>query len=68
MKNKIILFWIIFAIAVFSAFVVFTKPNPDGSGSFGPFNKPVKLGLDLAGGSSIILEAQTTDTIKKIII
>lgn len=52
MKNKIITFWIVFFIVLVSAIVVFVKPT--------------KLGLDLVGGSRLVLEAQTTETIAKI--
>ena len=52
MKNKIILFWVIVAIAITSVVVIMKKPT--------------KLGLDLVGGSRLVLEAQTTDTIAKI--
>ncbi|MBR1754858.1 protein translocase subunit SecD [bacterium] len=52
MKNKIITFWIVFFIVLASAIVVFVKPT--------------KLGLDLVGGSRLVLEAQTTETIAKI--
>ena len=52
MKNKIITFWIVFFIVLLSAVVVFVKPT--------------KLGLDLVGGSRLVLEAQTTETIAKI--
>ena len=52
MKNKIITFWIVFFIVLVSAIVVFIKPT--------------KLGLDLVGGSRLVLEAQTTETVAKI--
>ncbi len=52
MKNKIIMFWVIVAIAITSLFIVYKKPT--------------KLGLDLVGGSRIMLEARTTDTVTKI--
>ena len=52
MKNKIITFWIVFVIVLVSVVVLFTKPT--------------KLGLDLVGGSRLVLEAQTTETIAKI--
>ncbi|MBE7706078.1 MAG: protein translocase subunit SecD [Cyanobacteria bacterium SIG30] len=65
MRNKIILFWVIVAIAIFSACVVFTSPK-EGQEAGKIFNKPASLGLDLVGGSSLVLEAQTTDTIAKI--
>ena len=52
MKNKLILFWAIIAIAIASIVVIATKPT--------------KLGLDLVGGSRLVLEAQTTDTITQI--
>ncbi len=52
MKNKLILFWAIVIIVVVSAVTICTKPT--------------KLGLDLVGGSRLVLEAQTTDTISQI--
>jgi len=52
MKNKLILFWMIIAIALSSAFVVYKKPT--------------SLGLDLVGGSRLMLEAQTSASVKEI--
>lgn len=52
MKNKIIMFWVIVAIVIASIFVIYKKPT--------------KLGLDLVGGSRIMLEAKTTDSVTKI--
>lgn len=52
MKNKKIMFWAIVGIVLICTVVIFTKPT--------------KLGLDLVGGSRLVLEAQTTDTIAKI--
>lgn len=52
MKNKLILFWAIVAIVIASFIIIATKPT--------------KLGLDLVGGSRLVLEAQTTDTIAQI--
>lgn len=52
MKNKIILFWAIVIVVIASLIIIFTKPT--------------KLGLDLVGGSRLVLEAQTTETIAKI--
>ena len=52
MKNKLILFWVIVAIVIASVVIIATKPT--------------KLGLDLVGGSRLVLEAQTTDTIAQI--
>lgn len=52
MKNKIILFWAIILIVITSIVLIIVKPT--------------KLGLDLVGGSRLVLEAQTTDSIKKI--
>jgi len=52
MKNKIIMFWFIVLVTVASIVTIFVKPT--------------KLGLDLVGGSRLVLEAQTTDTISKI--
>ncbi|MFQ8626445.1 MAG: hypothetical protein ACLSA2_08285 [Candidatus Gastranaerophilaceae bacterium] len=52
MKNKILMFWFIIAIVIVSSIIIFIKPT--------------KLGLDLVGGSRLILEAETTDSIAKI--
>lgn len=52
MKNKILLFWGIMALVIFSLVMIFVKPT--------------KLGLDLVGGSRLVLEAQTTPTVAKI--
>ena len=52
MKNKILLFWGIVALTIFSAAMIVVKPT--------------KLGLDLVGGSRLVLEAQQTSTIAKI--
>lgn len=52
MKNKKIMFWVIVGIVIVSIITIFTKPT--------------KLGLDLVGGSRLVLEAQTTSTIAKI--
>ena len=52
MKNKIIMFWAIMILTIISIVIIKVKPIP--------------LGLDLVGGSRIVLEAQTTDTISKI--
>ncbi len=52
MKNKLILFWIITALTIASAFV--------------DYKKPASLGLDLVGGSRLMLEAQTSPTTPKI--
>lgn len=52
MKNKIIMFWIIVVLTIISIVVIKVKPIP--------------LGLDLVGGSRIVLEAQTTETISTI--
>lgn len=52
MKNKKIMFWAIVAIVIISIVVIVKKPT--------------KLGLDLVGGSRLVLEAQTTSTIAKI--
>ena len=52
MKNKIILFWAIVAIVIASLFVIYKKPT--------------SLGLDLVGGSRLMLEAQTSETVKRI--
>jgi preprotein translocase subunit SecD len=52
MKNKKLMFWVIIALVIAAALVIVKKPT--------------KLGLDLVGGSRLVLEAQTTDTIAKI--
>ncbi len=52
MKNKKLMFWMIIALVIVAAFVIIKKPT--------------KLGLDLVGGSRIVLEAQTTNNIAKI--
>lgn len=52
MKNKIIMFWAIVLIAIASIWIICTKPT--------------KLGLDLAGGSRLVLEAETTKAIPQI--
>ena len=52
MKNKKLMFWFIIALVI-AAVVVIIK-------------MPTKLGLDLVGGSRLVLEAQTTNTISKI--
>ena len=52
MKNKKIMFWAIIAIVIFCIGVIIAKPT--------------KLGLDLVGGSRLVLEAQTTPTVAKI--
>ena len=52
MKNKIIMFWSIVILTIISVVIIYTKPIP--------------LGLDLVGGSRIVLEAQTTENIPKI--
>ena len=52
MKNKILWFWVIVCLVIASVFVIYKKPT--------------KLGLDLVGGSRILLEAKTTDTVTEI--
>ena len=52
MKNKIILFWTIIILSIISIAIICTKPT--------------SLGLDLVGGSRIVLEAQTTENISHI--
>ena len=52
MKNKLILFWIIIAITISSIFVLYKKPT--------------SLGLDLVGGSRLMLEAQTSKAVPNI--
>ena len=46
MKNKIIMFWVIVLIVIASIITIFVKPT--------------KLGLDLVGGSRLVLEPQPT--------
>ena len=50
MKNKLILFWMIVVIVITSITIIFTKPT--------------KLGLDLVGGSRLVLEAQPTNNLQ----
>ena len=52
MKNKVKMFWFVMLLVIASIFVIVTKPT--------------KLGLDLVGGSRLVLEAQTTETIPTI--
>ncbi len=52
MKNKIILFWEIVLIVIASIVTICVKPT--------------KLGLDLVGGSRLVLEAETTKNIATI--
>src|SRR5574344_941034 len=52
MKNRIIMFWGIVVLVLISLVLILTKPT--------------KLGLDLVGGSRLVLEAQTTNSIAKI--
>lgn len=52
MKNKKMMFWAIVLIVIVCTVTIFFKPT--------------KLGLDLVGGSRLVLEAQTTDTVRKI--
>ena len=52
MKNKLVLFWIIMAITIASISIIFKKPT--------------SLGLDLVGGSRLMLEAQTSETVQNI--
>lgn len=52
MRNKKLMFWMIIALVIVAVFIIIKKPT--------------KLGLDLVGGSRIVLEAQPTDTIAKI--
>lgn len=52
MKNKKVLFWAIVGIVILCTVLILTKPT--------------KKGLDLVGGSRLVLEAQTTDTVAKI--
>jgi preprotein translocase subunit SecD len=52
MKNKVLMFWAIMLIVVVSSIVIAVKPT--------------KLGLDLVGGSRLVLEAEATGGIAKI--
>src|SRR5574344_2081364 len=52
MKNKVILFWVIVAIVIASIITICVKPT--------------KLGLDLVGGSRLVLQAQKSATVAKI--
>ncbi len=52
MKNKVKLFWFIVLVVIAAMYVIITKPT--------------KLGLDLVGGSRLVLEAQTTQTLPEI--
>ncbi len=52
MKNKIIMFWAIVLIVIACTTAIFMKPT--------------KLGLDLVGGSRLVLEAQTSEAVPKI--
>lgn len=52
MKNKIIMFWVIVLIVIASIITIFVKPT--------------KLGLDLVGGSRLVLEAQPTQSVVEI--
>lgn len=52
MKNKIILFWAIVLIVIASIVTICVKPT--------------KLGLDLVGGSRLVIEAETTKNITTI--
>lgn len=52
MKNKILMFWFIVAVVIISSILIFVKPT--------------KLGLDLVGGSRLLLEAETTESVTKI--
>ena len=49
MKNKLIMFWVIMLIVITSIVVIATKPT--------------KLGLDLVGGSRLVLEAQPANNV-----
>lgn len=52
MKNKVKLFWFIVLVVIAAIYFIATKPT--------------KLGLDLVGGSRLVLEAQTTATMPEI--
>ena len=52
MKNRLLLFWIIMALVVASIVVI--------------IRKPINLGLDLVGGSRIVIEAQTSEAVPEI--
>ncbi len=49
MKNKIIMFWAIVLIVIVSIITIFVKPT--------------KLGLDLVGGSRLVIEAEATKNV-----
>lgn len=52
MKNKILIFWLIVVLTIISIVTINLKPT--------------QKGLDLVGGSRLLLEAQTTSTISRI--
>lgn len=52
MKNRLIIFWIILGLVLVSIFTI--------------FKKEIKLGLDLVGGSRIVVEAQKPENISEI--
>ena len=52
MKNRLIMFWGIIILIIISIATILCKPT--------------KLGLDLVGGSRLVLEAQTTEAVPKI--
>lgn len=49
MKNRVLLFWIIMVLVLASIIVI--------------VKKPINLGLDLVGGSRIVIEAQTSEAV-----
>ena len=52
MRNKKLMFWAIILLVIAAGFVIWKKPT--------------KLGLDLVGGSRLVLQAQKTANIAKI--
>ncbi|MGN0193079.1 MAG: protein translocase subunit SecD [Candidatus Gastranaerophilaceae bacterium] len=52
MKNKKLMFWGIMILVIAAVFIIFQKPT--------------KFGLDLVGGSRLVLEAQKTETVAQI--
>jgi protein-export membrane protein SecD len=59
-KTKILLIYIIISILTFFSFLNFTDDNKDNF-----FSKKVNLGLDLQGGSYLLLEVDSTPVIKQ---
>lgn len=53
MKNRLLMFWIIVALVIASVAVIVHKST----------HNAIKLGLDLVGGSRIVVEAQTSEAV-----